>query len=111
VGFSSEEVGDGITKVVLDGSLDIVGATAIDLKMNVVAGSKNSVLVDLQQVTFIGSMGLRALVAPARAIFSRKGKIVIYGPTELVEKVLKMSGIDTMIPIFHDYDAAVAALR
>jgi anti-sigma B factor antagonist len=111
VGFSSEEVGDGITKVVLDGSLDIVGATAIDLKMNVIAGAKNSVLVDLQQVTFIGSMGLRALVAPARAIFSRKGRIVIYGPTELVEKVLKMSGIDTMIPIFHDYDAAVAALR
>ena len=102
VGFSSEEVGDGITKVVLDGSLDIVGATAIDLKMNVIAGAKNSVLVDLQQVTFIGSMGLRALVAPARAIFSRKGRIVIYGPTELVEKVLKTSGIDTMIPIFHN---------
>jgi anti-anti-sigma factor len=111
VGFSTEEVGDGITKVVLDGSLDIAGANAIDLKMNVIAGAKNSVLVDLQQVSFIGSMGLRALVAPARAILSRKGKIVIYRPTELVESVLKTSGIDTMIPIFHDYDAAVAALQ
>jgi anti-sigma B factor antagonist len=111
VGFSTEEVSDGITKVVLDGSLDIVGANAIDLKMNVIAGAKNSVLVDLQQVTFIGSMGLRALVAPARAILSRKGRIVIYGPTELVEKVLRTSGIDTMIPIFHDYDDAVAALQ
>ena len=111
VGFSTEELDNGITKVVLDGSLDIAGAAAIDLKMNVIAGSKNSVLIDLQQVTFIGSMGLRALVSPARAILSRKGKIAVYAPTELVEKVLKTSGIDTMIPIFHDYDMAVAALQ
>ena len=56
-------------------------------------------------------MGLRSLVSPARAILSRKGKIAVYAPTELVEKVLRTSGIDTMIPIFHDYDAALAALQ
>jgi anti-anti-sigma factor len=111
VGFSTEDLPDGITKVILDGSLDIAGASAIDLKMNVIAGARNAVLIDLQQVSFIGSMGLRAIVAPARAILSRKGKMVIYGPTELVEKVLKTSGIDTMIPIHHDYQAALAALQ
>jgi anti-anti-sigma factor len=111
VGFATEEVDGGITKVVLDGSLDIAGAAAIDLKMNVIAGSKNSVLIDLEKVSFIGSMGLRALIAPARAILSRKGRIVIFGPNELVEKVLKTSGIDTMIPIYHDYHAALAALQ
>jgi anti-anti-sigma factor len=56
-------------------------------------------------------MGLRALVAPARSILGRKGKMVIFGPNELVEQVLKTSGIDTMIPIYHDYDAALAALQ
>jgi anti-anti-sigma factor len=111
VGFATEEVDGGITKVVLDGSLDIAGAAAIDLKMNVIAGSKNSVLIDLEKVSFIGSMGLRALIAPARAILSRKGRMVIFGPNELVEKVLKTSGIDTMIPIYHDYHAALAALQ
>jgi anti-anti-sigma factor len=111
VGFATEEVDGGITKVVLDGSLDIAGAAAIDLKMNVIAGSKNAVIVDLEKVSFIGSMGLRALIAPARAILSRKGRIVIFGPNELVEKVLKTSGIDTMIPIYHDYQAALAALQ
>ncbi len=111
MGFATEEVDGGITKVVLDGSLDIAGAAAIDLKMNVIAGSKNSVLIDLEKVSFIGSMGLRALIAPARAILSRKGRMVIFGPNELVEKVLKTSGIDTMIPIYHDYHAALAALQ
>jgi len=111
VGITTEELPEGITKVVLDGSLDIAGAAAIDLRMNLIGGASKAVLIDLRDVSFIGSMGLRALVAPARAVLSRKGKMVIYGPNELVEKVLKTSGIDTMIPIHHDYQTALAALH
>ncbi len=111
MGITTEELPEGITKVVLDGSLDIAGAAAIDLRMNLIGGASKAVLIDLRDVSFIGSMGLRALVAPARAVLSRKGKMVIYGPNELVEKVLKTSGIDTMIPIHHDYQTALAALH
>ncbi len=111
MGLATEQLDGGITKVILDGSLDIAGAAAIDLRMNVIGGASKAVLVDMKQVTFIGSMGLRALVQPARAISNRGGKIAIFGPQELVEKVLTTSGIDTMIPIYHDYEAAVAALR
>jgi anti-anti-sigma factor len=106
-----EELPDGITKVILDGRLDIEGAAAIDLRMNVVAGSKKAVLVDMGQVSFLGSMGLRALVAPARAIKSRGGKVVLLNPNENVEKVLKTSGVDSLIPIYHDLTAAIAALQ
>jgi anti-anti-sigma factor len=105
-----EELPGGITKVILDGRLDIEGAAAVDLKMNVIAGSKKAVLVDLQKVSFLGSMGLRALVAPARAIKSRGGKMVLFGPNEMVEQVLKTSGIDTMIPVHHELQSALAAL-
>ncbi len=109
--ISTEELDGGITKVNLDGSLDIAGAAAIDLRMNVIAGSAKAVIVDLEKVTFIGSMGLRSLIAPARAILSKGGKIVILKPTELVHKVLTTSGIDTMIPVYHDLDSAVAAVK
>jgi len=106
-----EELEGGITRVILDGRLDIEGAAAVDMRMNVLAGMKKAVLVDMTQVSFLGSMGLRALVAPARAIKGRGGKIVIFGPTELVEKVLKSSGVDTMIPIHHELQNAIAALQ
>src|SRR5215469_1537290 len=109
--MSREELAGGVTKVVLDGRLDIAGAQAIDLKMNVIAGSKTAVLVDMQRVEFIGSMGLRALVAPARAIKSRGGRMVLFAPTEMVEQVLKASAIDTVIPIHHEFQSAVAALQ
>jgi anti-anti-sigma factor len=109
--ISMEELAGGITRVVLDGRLDIEGAAAVDLKMNVIAGSKKAVLLDLQNVSFLGSMGLRSLVAPARAIKGRGGKMVIFGPTELVEKVLKTSGVDALIPIHHELESAMAALQ
>jgi anti-anti-sigma factor len=109
--IATEELPGGVTKVVLDGRLDIDGAAAVDLPMNIIAGSRKSVLVDLQLVSFLGSMGLRALVVPARAIKSRGGKIVFFGPIELVEKVLKTSGIDTLIPVHHELQNALAALQ
>ena len=48
--ISTEELAGGVTRVILDGKLDIEGAAAIDLKMNIIAGSRKAVLVDLQQV-------------------------------------------------------------
>lgn len=106
-----EELSGGITRVILDGRLDIEGAAAVDLQMNVIAGSCRAVLIDMQKVSFLGSMGLRALVAPARAVKGRGGKIVVFGPTELVEKVLKTSGVDALIPIHHELQSAIAALQ
>ena len=109
--MSMEELEGGITKVILDGRLDIEGAAAVDMRMNVIAGSKKAVIVDMQKVSFLGSMGLRALVAPARAIKGRGGKMVIFGPNELVEKVLKMSGVDSIDPIHHELQSAIAAVQ
>ena len=109
--FATEQLTGGIIKVILDGRLDIDGAAAVDLRMNVIAGSRKAVLVDLQNVSFLGSMGLRSLVAPARAIQSRGGKMVIFGPNEIVEKVLRTSGIHTLIPVHHELQSAIAALQ
>src|ERR1700751_160709 len=109
--ISTVDLDGGITRVILDGRWDIEGAAAIDMRMNVIAGTKKAVIVDMEKVSFLGSMGLRALVAPARAIKARGGKIVIFGPNELVEKVLKSSGVDPMVPIHYELQAAIAALQ
>jgi anti-anti-sigma factor len=109
--ITTEELADGVTRIALDGRLDIAGAQSVDLKMNIVAGSAKKLLIDLQHVTFLGSMGLRSIVLPARAVHSRGGKVVLFAPGEMVESVLKTSGIDAMLPIFHDLASAIAALE
>jgi anti-sigma B factor antagonist len=111
VQLSIEELEGDVTKVILDGRLDIAGAQNVDLKLNVIAGSKKFVLVDAQKVSFLGSMGLRTIVTLARTIKSRGGKIVMYGPNPDVEKVLTSSGVNTLLPIEHDYPSAIALLQ
>ena len=109
--ITTESMEGEITRVVLDGRLDIDGAAVIDLRMNVLAGSAKFLLIDLRNVSFIGSMGLRSIVVPAQAVRRRGGKVALFDPVPMVEEVIKASNIDQVIPIFHDLDAAVAALK
>jgi len=106
-----EELAENVTKVVFNGRFDIAGAQAVDLKMNVLAGAKKFILIDLQKVSFLGSMGLRTIVSAARAVKGRGGKIAAFGPGQEVEKVLTMSGVDVLVPIYHDLDSAIASLQ
>jgi anti-anti-sigma factor len=108
--LSTEELDGGITRIVLDGRLDIEGAQAIDLRMNVIAGSAQKLLVDLTAVTFLGSMGLRSLVVPAQVVKRRGGKIVFFKPTPMVEEVLRAANITSLVPVCHDMETALAAL-
>jgi len=109
--IATEELPGGITRVILVGSLDVAAAAAVDLRMNEIADAHEIVLVDLRQVSFIGSMGLSALVAPARTIQSRGGKMVLVGPNQMVGEVLKSTLIDTFIPVFSTLEAAIAAVQ
>jgi anti-sigma B factor antagonist len=109
--ISTEEMDGGVTKVALDGRMDIEGAAVVDLKMNLIAGGARKLLIDLQKVSFLGSMGLRSIVIPARAVRSRGGKVVLFAPTEMVATVLKTSGIDSLFPVHHDLAAAMAAFE
>jgi anti-sigma B factor antagonist len=109
--ITTEELPGGITKVILEGRIDVENSPAIDLRMKTIADDRKSILVDLQNVSFLGSMGLRALVSPALALKSRGCKMVLFGPNEMVARILKVSGIETFIPIHHELQSALAALQ
>jgi anti-sigma B factor antagonist len=99
-----------VTKVVLAGRLDIAGAREIEMPMAVVAGSRRAVVVDLSAVDFLASLGLRGIVVSARSIISKRGKIVLLMPQPQVEDVITTTGIDQLIPIYHDEADAIAAV-
>ena len=105
-----ENYAEGVTGIRLDGRLDTVGTGAIELRFSAVTGAKRAVIVDLSGVEFMTSLGIRLLLQGARTVRSKGGKLVLLQPRELVETVLKTAGIDSMIQIFHERDAAIAAV-
>jgi anti-anti-sigma factor len=111
VEVETRELETGILGIILSGKLDAAAAQQIDLKFTSVAATrKAAILVDLSKVTFLASIGIRLLVSNAKAQKLRGGSMVLYQPTELVEQVLKTTGIDEIIPIAHDMAAARGAL-
>jgi len=96
------ELGNGITKITLSGRLDIEGALKVDDEFNHLAEEHKNVVVDLSGVTFIASLGIRTLITGAKAAGSNGGKLVLLDPQPNVERVLRTSRVDTVIPIVHD---------
>lgn len=105
-----QELDGNVTKVSLSGRIDIAGAREIEMPMAIVAGSRRAVVVDLSAVEFMASLGLRGIVISAKSIISKRGKIVLLMPRPQVEEVITTTGIDELIPIYHDELEAIAAV-
>jgi anti-anti-sigma factor len=94
------ELTGGITCVRLHGRLDAPGADAIGLKFTaaVAAVGRHSV-IDMSDVDFIASMGIRLLIGTARAMNSKGAKMVLFGARGMVLEVLQDASIDQIIPV------------
>ena len=104
-----EPVAAGVVKVILDGRLDISGAGTIDLQFSAIAASHRGVLVDMSDVSFLASMGIRTLLLAAKAVQRRGGAFILLHPSPEVSRVLEVTGVSDLMPICRDNDAALAA--
>ena len=93
---------NGVTKVSLSGRLDVEGALKIDNEFTEIATQNKNVLVDLSDVPFIASLGIRTLVVGAKAAANNGGKMVLLNPQPNVEQVLRTTHVDTVMPIIHE---------
>ncbi|HEY4691686.1 MAG TPA: STAS domain-containing protein [Anaerolineae bacterium] len=99
-----------ITIVSIVGSLDALTApeAATYLSAQIGKGNKHLV-VDLGQVEFMSSAGLRAILAALKESRQQGGDLRIAGASANVEKVLKMSGFTSILKTFATSDEAVAS--
>jgi anti-anti-sigma factor len=109
--FESAMLPDGVLVISLRGRLDIEGTQAIDQPLSFATTVQAArVVLDLSQVTFLASIGIRLLMTTARAQALRGGKVVLAAPQPLVRRVLETAGVDQLVPLAPDLAAARAAL-
>ncbi|MEO9516706.1 MAG: STAS domain-containing protein [Paracoccaceae bacterium] len=91
----------------------IDAAVAIEFKdaMRTQTESGSDVVVlDLSAVQFIDSSGLGAIVASMKQL-GRDRKLALAGLTPTVEKVFRLTRMDSVFPLFTTLDGALNALR
>ena len=108
--MDTQELADDVTRIILSGDLDARGAGEIDLQFQAIAASRSKVVVDLSQVGFLASIGIRTLIQATKANAGKGGRLVLLDPTEAVWKVIVTCGADAVLPMAHGFDQAVAAI-
>jgi anti-sigma B factor antagonist len=101
---------DGVVQVKLSGRLDLDGTQRISDRFAIATTTqKANIIVDLSDVTFIASIGIRLLITSARTQINRGGKLILAGPQEPVRKVLEVAGVDQLIGLTADVQGARAS--
>jgi anti-sigma B factor antagonist len=66
--------------------------------------------VDLSEVDFLASIGIRLSMLTAKSIARRGGRMVLLNPISEVQNVLEVTGIPAIIPIYSSLESAETVL-
>lgn len=87
-------------KVALAGRLDTPGVNEIETHFTAaVVPAGRHTLVDLSDVTFVSSMGIRMLISTARFLGNKKAKLILFGAQPLVLATLENVALNDIIPV------------
>jgi anti-sigma B factor antagonist len=95
--FSTRVLDEGADPVVVEvvGEVDVATSPQLERRLlDLVAGGKLDIVLDLSEVTFLDSSGIGALVRVWRPLKTAGGSLTIRHPSPLVRRVLSIEGMD-----------------
>lgn len=96
----TEEDKGGFVRLAVSGRIDTGTAPQFEERLlSHLTGDGRSVVVDMTQVDFVSSAGLRVFLMGAKKIKGTPANLVLCGMTENVQKVFSMSGFDRILEI------------
>lgn len=104
-------VGERLVKVTLVGRLDTPAVNGLETQFiaSLVPDAK-SAIVDLSQVDFVSSIGIRMLISAARSLRGRQAVLAVFGVSPRVRHVFDAVGLSKILPICSTEDDARAAV-
>lgn len=107
--FKIVEIDPGLCRAELSGRLDAAGAEVLEAPLSAqFAALRRAVVIDLSEVPFVGSLGIRVLISASRLLQRHGHKVAIYGANAMVLEVLHTVSLDQLIPIAADEASARA---
>jgi anti-sigma B factor antagonist len=108
--ISEERKADAVI-LVLSGKLDATTAkTFEDRILGVINSGTLRLLVDLAQLDYVSSSGLRVFILAAKRLQTLDGKIVLCSMKDHVRQVFDLAGFSSMLSIYASRDEAIRSL-
>jgi anti-sigma B factor antagonist len=102
------EVVEGVPVVTAPEEIDIANAALLQKVLAEAAGpGAVLVVVDMSRTRFCDSAGLNALVAAERRARSEGGEVRVVVTSESVTRIVELTGVDRVIPIYASLEDAL----
>jgi len=99
-----------VTVIEVAGRIDSSTASQFDeAVMNIIEAGQNNVIIDMAEVEFLSSAGLRTLVSARKAV-QPNGEILLAQPSKRVVDTLEIAGLDVLFETFPDRESAVGSV-
>ncbi len=76
-----------------------------------VEDTDRTVILDLQQLVYISSAGLRVILLTAKALQRQQANFAVCSLSESVREIFEISGFDKIIPVHGNVTDAISALQ
>jgi anti-anti-sigma factor len=96
---------DGTTRVSLRGELDIASTERLDHELQALENDAAVIVLDLREVEFIDSTGVRALIAADERARSNGRRLVVVRGSTAVDRLLSVTQLDRRLEIVDDPDS------
>ncbi len=105
-------LGDDRVKVILKGRLDTPGVDRVETRfVAAVVPSGRHALVDLSEVEFVGSLGVRMFISVARSLRLKQAQLLLISPQTHVRDMFDHVSLSDIIPICVDEAEAERTLE
>jgi anti-anti-sigma factor len=105
----SAETIDGILLITIAGRLDTNTASSFDAQLApVLAQSQSNVLVDLGDVNYVSSAGLRSILQLVKHTAAHGGRVGLFGTQPHILEVIEMSGFPALLDLYPDRESALS---
>lgn len=98
----------GCAIVTAAGEIDISTVTPLRERLFEAAASGVPLVVDLEQVSFIDSVGLAVLVGAGKRAAAHGGTVQVACALPKIRELVRLTQLDRRIPLFHTLDEALA---
>jgi anti-anti-sigma factor len=107
---SREAGGTAVYRIV--GRIDLLTSPKLQSSISsVISGGSPRVILDMREVTFMTSAGLRFILTIAKQATAAKGGLAVFGVPPAVNEVFEIAGFQNIIPIVSDEAQARASLE
>ena len=88
------------------GRLDATTVAGLEQHLNglIETGSRRLAL-DLSQLEYVSSAGLRVFLAAAKRLQKANGKLILAAPTQQVRQLFEIAGLAGVLPVYDSMDA------